>query len=195
MISGETTSENSNAEAAQADAGPTHRTANDERRDVYGDVTDHGPVRTSAPRGTISGRPASRSSPSGPAPTAGWPAAQGDRREVTDAVRSVAREGRHPAAEAFAEGSSGGETLRRRDAERRRVVHDAVVSNAVCGWAHLETFTRSRLRHTVALTGSVVEALRGAGVGSELPEYAAEAASRGDRHAADEVILSRELVA
>jgi GNAT superfamily N-acetyltransferase len=98
---------------------------------------------------------------------------------VTDAVRSVAREGRDPAAEAFAERLSGGETLQRRDAERRRVVYVAT-SNAVCRWAHLEAFTRSRLRHTATLTGVVVEALRGAGVGSELPEYAAEwAASRG----------------
>lgn len=181
MVSGETTSENSNAEieAAQVNAGSTHRIANDERRDVYEYVTDHGLARTSAPRGAVSGRPASHSSPSGPAPPAGWPAAEGDRRGVTDAVRSVAREGRHPAAEAFAERLSGGETLQRRDAERRRVVYVAT-SNAVCGWAHLEAFTRSRLRHTATLTGGVVKALRGAGVGSELPEYAAEwAASRG----------------
>ena len=108
------------------------------------------------------------------------PATDGDRAELLDVVRSVAAERPHAGAETFAERLSAAETLQRRDAERRRVVHVATVAGAVCGWTHLEASTRERLRHTATLTGGVAEAYRGAGVGSELLEYAVEwAADRG----------------
>lgn len=108
------------------------------------------------------------------------PATDVDRTDVVDVVRSVEGKRLHAGAETLAERLSAGETLQRHGSERRRVVYVATASDAICGWAHLEASTRSRLRHTATLTGGVVEAHRGAGVGSELLEYAVEwAASRG----------------
>ena len=218
MASGETTSENSNGdiEAVQADAEPTHRIRNDERRAVYEYVSEHGPVRRRRlrrelfpddrralrhhlallrRRGLVNddgGRvhvavdvdrlaaPKTVDLPALDGPLRLRPATDGDRAAVVDVAQSVAEERPHPEAEAFAERLAAGEPLHRRDSDRRRVAYVAVVSDAVCGWAHLDASSRSGLCHTATLTGGVAEAHRGAGVGSELLGYAVGwAAARG----------------
>lgn len=102
------------------------------------------------------------------------PANESDRAELIDVMRSVSGERVHVEAASIAEMLADDELLQRQDSEGERVFYVATVENAVCSWVHVEAPSRSRTRHTVTLTGGVVEERREAGIGTRLLEYAQE---------------------